>query len=167
MINEWTYQIIKIDLCTFVSDDRLDLFFRLYYAPQRPESARSGTPNSYLPFESIHAVLRDFADVDNFLVSAPRIHLYRKIRTVEVFSLLYRRIGGMVRKRMCVSRVVIVGLPFMEVIGDIKAAVIGSGVLEIDDDQLVVLGGASGWFTVKTQYVTILCVVVCIYPNQV
>lgn len=67
----------------------------------------------------------------------------------------------MVSERVGVRFVVIISLPFVEVVGDIKPAVVRSSILEVNDDKLMVLGSArrKGLFQFKD--VTVLGVVIC------
>lgn len=57
--------------------------------------------------------------------------------------------------------VMIVGLPFVEVVGDVVSSVIGCGVFKVDDDQLMVFGGTRREGLFQLEDVAILRIVIC------
>jgi hypothetical protein len=65
-----------------------------------------------------------------------------------------------ISQRVRVGLVVVVGLPFVEMVGDIVSSVVGCGVFKVDDDELMVFRGTRRERLFQLEDVAILRVVV-------
>lgn len=134
------YQAIKFGRSCLSRGDGLDLFFTLHNAPQGPKDASGWRPESDLLVQLFDLVLCNTCGIRDDLSIGLVVNVYGEIGSVKPIAFLMCWIRAMVLKRVRQGWVVIIRPPFIEMVGNVVAARIGSCILEINDNQLVVFG---------------------------